>query len=329
MATVAIFLTVGNFDAPTIPADIIAQPTRWNIALPVSEIIASGDPGGPYAGNQLKYSNATADDIRQSEAREITPNFGTFSDPDYFYVAQAPDGAYEVRFIAPTWGSTSSPFSASDHTRSELRCVFPGPSDTPPSSSRGNFKLADRMKLVGVFRCLRFPDLPGTGTVPSSNGDNITVMQIHPISDGASSTFVILLLRRNGELQATMRNADNTNAASSPWNVPIILLSGVSINDVIWYECITESDRIEWRAENRTQSPGTIVTLTQTVPNVAGAGGLTQRTRFQYAKAGCYHGTNPNDSGDIANVVNGVLAKNLVTDFVGVAYRELSMEYLT
>lgn len=40
-------------------------------------------------------------------------------------------------------------------------------------------------------------------------------------------------------------------------------------------------------------------------------------------------GTNPNDSGDIANVVSGVLAKNLVTDFVGVAYRELSMEYLT
>ena len=300
--------------------------TGWEIAIPTSRALTTGT-GSPYAGGELKYSNTNAAAIAQSEAAILNP-IGTYSS-EWLQVQQAPDGQYEVLFKSPIWGSPSSPFSGSDHTRSELRQLTDGPTNS--GDSKGDFKIADRARITMVARPLRWPDLASNGSA-TTTGNNLTMMQIHPndglAGDTATSTvFSILALRKNGELQATLTNADGTNAASSPWNVPIVLLSSVQLGDVLWVELTTEADRLEWRAENRTRAAGTIVTLTQSVPDVA-SNGLTQRTRFQYLKAGCYHATPPNFSSDASAAVAGVLNPSLVTDFAAVAVRSLSYEFL-
>ena len=315
-------VTPGGGSAPPANPSELIDFSGWEIAIPTSRALSSGT-GSPYAGGELKYSNATAAAAAQSEAAIINP-IGTYSS-DWLMVQLAPDDEYEVLFKAPIWGSPSTPFSGSDHTRSELRQLTDGP--TSSGDSKGDFKIADRARITMVARPLRFPDLASNGTA-STTGNNLTMMQIHPITDAASSSvFSILALRKNGQLQATMTNADGTNAASSPHNVPIVLLTGVQIGDLLWIELTTEADRLEWRAENRTRAAGTIVTLTQSVPNVS-SGGLTQRTRFQYLKAGCYHATPPNFSSDASAAVAGVLNPALVTDFAAVAIRSLSYEFL-
>lgn len=300
-------------------------PADWNLALPVSERLTSGT-GSPYNGGELKYLDTTAADRAQSDAGEILPNVGDYASNEWLFPQRGPDGKWELVFRASIWGSPSTPFSGSDHTRCELRAIKPGPTNS--GSSRGDFKVADRLFMDGEFRPLRFPDRDGNGGT-STTGNNLTIMQLHPITDAASSSvFSIMALRKNGQLQCTMTNADGTRASDAPHNVPIVLLNNVQIGDVIWYELTTEADRLEWRGENRTRAPGTIVTLTQPIPNVA-SGGLTQRNRFQYAKAGCYHATDVSFSTDAPNVVNGVLPRNLVTDFAAVAYRYVRYRYLT
>ncbi len=318
--------TVRATPAPPANPAAILDFTGWEIAIPTSRALTTG-AGSPYAGGQLKYSNATAADIAQSEAAILNP-IGTYSS-EWLQVQQAPDAQYEVLFKSPIWGSPSSPFEASDHTRSELRQLTDGPTNS--GDGKGDFKIADRGRITMVARPLRFPDLASNGTA-STTGNNLTMMQIHPndglAGDNASSTvFSILALRKNGELQATLTNADGTRASDPPWNVPIVLLAGVQLGDVLWIELTTEADRLEWRAENRTRAAGTIVTLTQSVPDVA-SNGLTQRTRFQYFKAGCYHATPPNFSSDAPEAVSGVLAPLLVSDFAAVAIRSLSYTFL-
>ncbi len=297
----------------------------WELALPVSRALSSGT-GSPYAGGQLKYDCSTATSIAQSENATVVP-IGTYSS-DWFRIQQAPDGQYEVLFLAPVWGSPSSPCaggSTSDHTRTELRQLTPGPSNS--GASKGDFKIADRGRLTLVTRPLRFPDRD-RNNVATTTGNNLTLAQIHPISDGAaSSVFSILLLRKNGDLEATLTNADGTSATATPYNQPLDLLTGVQLGDVLWIELTTEADRLEWRAENRTRAAGTIVTMTQQVPNVLSAG-LSQRTRYQYFKAGYYHGTQPDYSTDAAEVVGGVLDPALVSDYGAAAIRSISYTFL-
>lgn len=314
------------------------NPADWNLALPFSEAIPSNRVGGPYAGGELKYlysgtqpitpEKVAADpDAQQSEAAEIDPNVGDYASSEWLFPQRGPDGKWELVFRASIWGSPSSPFSGSDHTRTELRGIKPGPTNS--GSTRGDFKVADRMFMEGEFRPLRFPNLDRDGN-NSATGNNLTTMQLHPVDsldDAATSVFSIMALRKNGQLQCTMANADGTNAATTH-GVPIVLLSNVQLGDVITYELTTEADRLEWRAENKTRAPGTIVTLTQPIPNVSSAG-VTQRTRFQYPKAGCYHATGVDKSTDAPNVVNGVLPRRLVTDFAAVAYRYVRYRYLT
>ncbi len=307
------------------------EPADWNLALPTSEKLpatSGGRPvvGGPYAGNELKYSNATTADLAQSEAAEIEPTIADYASGEWLYPQKGPDGKWEVVFRTSIWGSPSTPFGGSDHTRCELRGIKPGPTNS--GSSRGDFKVADRLFLEGEFRPLRFPNRDGNGGT-SATGNNLTMMQLHPISDNASSSvFSILALRKSGELQATMTNADGSRASDAPFNVPIVLLPNVQIGDVVWYELTTEADRLEWRAENKTRAAGTIVRLTQPIPNVL-SNGLSQRNRFQYAKAGCYHATDVTFSTDAPKVVNGVLARKDVNDFAAVAYRYVRYRYLT
>ncbi|MBA4285470.1 MAG: hypothetical protein C0434_08065 [Xanthomonadaceae bacterium] len=302
------------------------EPNDWNLALPTSEVLTVGT-GSPYAGGELKYSNATAADIAQSEAAEIDPNVGDYADRDWLFPQKGPDGKWEVVFRTSIWGSPSSPFSGSDHTRCELRGIKRGPTNS--GSTRGDFKVADRMFMEGEFRPLQFPARDRDG-VDSATGNNLTMMQLHPVDSldaAASSVFSIMALRKNGQLQCTLTNADGTNAATTH-GVPIILLSGVQLGDVIQYELTTEADRLEWRAVNVTRAPGTIVTMTQSIPNVS-SGGVTQRTRFQYPKAGCYHATGVDKSLDAAKAVNGVIPRRDITDFAAVAYRYVRYRYLT
>lgn len=300
----------------------------WNLAIPTSEVIPANRTGGPYAGGELKYDNSTAANAAQSEAAEILPTVGNYADRDWLYPQRGPDGRWECVFKAPIWGSPSSPFSGSDHTRCELRGIKPGPTNS--GSSRGDFKLADELELEAICRPLRFPDRDGNNGT-SATGNNLTMFQLHPVDsldNATSSVFSILALRKNGQLQATMTNADGTRASDAPHNVPIVLLSNVQLGDVIWYRIVTFNDRLEWLAENRTRAAGTVVSLIQPVPNVLSAG-VSQRTRFQYAKVGCYHATSVSFSTDAPKVVNGVLQRKDVTDFAAVAIRDVRYRYRT
>lgn len=312
---------------PTKPSDIINF-AGFNLAIPTSRSVAATGVGvtpayPAYAGGELKYSNATPRAIQESNATTIT-TIGDYQSP-WFYVQQAPDGIWEVVFTCPIWGSPSTPFGGggtSDHTRSELRQILPGPTNS--GASLGDFKIADRLRATMLCRPLRFPDVDNAGSPTAAN--NLTMMQLHPISDGASSSvFSILALRKDGKLQATMRDANGTNGAAT--DAAQNLLIGVSLGDLLWIELTTEADRLEWRAENRTKGGG-IKTLSQPVTAGNLSGGLNQRDRFQYLKGGCYQGTEVLMSTDAAKAVNGVLSLSDVIDRAAVALRQFQYGFL-
>lgn len=302
--------------APAYPNDILPLDGNFEWAIPTSRPLTSGT-GSPYAGGELKYDLTNAATTAQSNNDNVprtpggTPSLATYTS-DWLKVDRYPgDAAYSVRCRAPIWGSPSSPGgTGSDHTRSEARQLFYGPTNS--GASKGDFKIADRLRTILLVRPTRFPNVDNAGSPTDRN--NLTLLQLHPISDAAShTTFVILALRKDKVLEATMRNADGTDAVPGALK---ILLTNFDLGDVLWVEMTTYSDRIEWRAENRTKTPGTIVSLTQTVPTTNTSGGLSQRDRFQYFKFGCYHGTEVANSTDAAAAVSGVLSPTAYSDYI-------------
>jgi len=303
--------------APAYPNDILPLDGNFEWAIPTSRPLTSGT-GSPYAGGELKYDLTNAATTAQSNNDNVprtpggTPGLATYTS-DWLKVARYPgDASYSVRCRSPIWGSPSSPGgTGSDHTRSEARQLFYGATNS--GASKGDFKIANQLRATLLVRPTRFPDVDNAGSPTAKN--NLTLLQLHPISDAASNTtFVILALRKDGTLEATMRNADGTDAV--PTALQKNLLTNFDLGDLLWVEMTTRADRIEWRAENRTKAPGTIVSLTQTVPATNTSGGLSQRDRFQYFKFGCYHGTEVVNSTDAALAVGGVLSPTAYTDYI-------------
>ncbi len=273
----------------------------------------------------LRYDSGN---VSGSEADELY-TIGAFT-YRYFFVERTA-GIDELVMRAPISGSPTTPVPPSgsnDHPRVECRQKTPGPSGHTKGTTEpvGDFLLAENLRFWGLCRPTRFPDRDNAGSTTGAN--NLTLMQLQP-TDGASgalTTFVILALRKDGRLEATMYGADGANAAPGTADD---LLTGVALGDLIWWEISTSATQVVWRAENRTQAPGVIQTLTIIVPNTS-AGGVGTRTRYYAKKWGCYLGTNVvQSSDDIAGKrVAGVVAHSDVTDYAEVRYREVGFEYL-
>jgi hypothetical protein len=306
------------------PTALIPSIADYELILPTNSV---GQPS--IADGVLRY---TSSNVAGSEAGKVDRPVGSFT-YRYFRI-ECSAGVNELVMRAPISGSptTASPPSGSnDHTRVEFRQIEPGPSGHT-TGTKGDFLLSEKLQMTGLCRPMRFPDRDNTGSTTADN--NLTLMQLQPTdgTPGANTTFVILALRKSGELDATMRNADGSNAADGgPGEAANdILLTGVDLGDVIWWQVTTAATQVTWRAENRTKAPGTIVTKVMPVPDVTGAG-VNQRTRYHAHKWGSYHGTNVTQSSDdIAgkrNATTGIVAHEDVTDYAEVRYRSLTYAF--
>lgn len=303
------------------PNLLIPAIADYELLLPTNAV---GQPS--VADGVLRYQAGNA---AGSEATRVYP-VGTFS-YRYFRI-ECTGGVNELVMRAPISGSptTASPPSGSnDHTRVEFRQIVPGPSEHT-TGSKGDFLLSEKLQMTGICRPMRFPDRDNAGSTTDDN--NLTLMQLQPTdgTPGALTTFVILALRKNGLLEATMRGADNVSISASPNQTADDLLTGVQLGDLIWWQVTTSATTLYWRAENRTREPGVIRTLTLTVPDSTAAGQNT-RTRYYAHKWGAYHGTNVvQSSDDLAgkrDAGTGIVAHEDVTDYAEVRYRSLTYAF--
>lgn len=305
------------------PNLLIPAIADYELVLPTNSVGQAGTADGV-----LRY---TSSNTVGSEAQNLYP-VGTFS-YRYFRI-ECSGGVNELVMRAPISGSpttASPPSGTNDHTRVEFRQRVAGPSGHTVGS-KGDFLLSEKLQMTGLCRPMRFPDRDNAGSTTADN--NLTLMQLQPTdgTSGANTTFIILALRKSGELDATMRNADGTNAADGGAGEAAndILLTGVDLGDLIWWQITTAATQVTWRAENRTKAPGTIVTKVMPVPDVTGSG-VNQRTRYHAHKWGAYHGTNVvQSSDDLAgkrDAGTGIVAHEDVTDYAEVRYRSLTYAF--
>lgn len=306
---------------PTAPADILDL-SNFDLALPVSEPIAADKVGGPYAGGELKYSNASAADIAQSDCWQSIFPIGRLTN-EWFKVALGPDNVWEVPCKAPVFGSVSNAFEGSDHTRTEGRSRLKG---SAPASSKGEFLQVDKARLRGTCRPMRWPDNDANGR-PASGASgtishNLTVCQIHDLS----LVFVIVLLRKKtnglGRIEFTSRNVDQSARPS------VVLHDDVPLESLLDYQLVWGPDaNLYWRSRvslwNGSSFGGYGAWNEQVIPCDPG-----WANRPQYFKAFAYHGTGPEWSTDYLRgaVVNGVLPVNQVTDYIQVNYRFIAVD---
>lgn len=284
----------------------------FDLALPLSRALTSGT-GSPYAGGELKYSDATPEDAAQSNCMTIYP-IGDYSS-EYFDTVQWSDGVWELAAKGIVWGACSNPFAGSDHTRTEVRSRKRG---SAPISGKGEFLQADKATLEGACRPMRWPDndalgRPAVGTGTPSH--NMTLYQIHDLS----LVFVIVLFRKKsnglGRIEFTSRNVDQSSRPT------VILHDDVPLGSLLEFS-------LRWGPDPNLYSETRVDGGALNVQTISCDPGWAERPN--YFKCYAYQGTPPIYSSDYlrgAVGANGVLRREDALDTYEVRYRRMRMYF--
>lgn len=271
-------------DAPP-PSDIIDL-TDWTLGLPVNS-------AGELFYNTFKYDGSgnliPNPSGNASRSTCLIKSDLTSYTSRYFYSSVAGDGTPEVNFIAPIFGSVSTPTTLSNHTRSELRGQIHGTGASATEFRRDN---RPRLEITAVVR-----------KRPAANGD-IDICQIH----GLSTYFLIVVLRANGDLESSMTPPNGTGRTA------VDIAKGVDVGDII-------NLVLDWDTDNKIRYT---VSINGSTPlNYVHATDPGWASLDCYFKAGAYHGSDPQESQDYGKVVNGLLDPADVNDVAWVSIRAL------
>lgn len=291
MAYVA--LNAGNAVIVTPPSSVITT-ANWSLTKPVN----SG--GELFYNTYINPSSEVLNSVPPGDATRslaaATASLTGFSAP-YFYVSNTL-GYNEVNFIAPVFGSTTTPNTLSNHVRCELRGTLTG-----TGATSNEWREANQGQLTGVARVIQRP---------AATGD-VDFIQIHGGGSNGSLVFLIAVLRSTGTLQMTNRNFDQTSRATTD------LATGIVNGDVLSYQMTygpTDNVVISLSV-NGTPASGSPFTISTD---------STWSTKDVHFAAGSYSNTDVLLSNDYAtaHAAGDLLRFDQVTDRGWIAYRSLS-----
>lgn len=295
----------GNAVAIGFPSDLIPAVSQFSITEPVN---SSGElfynaytRTGACTGTSAPQTANPAADLVRSLGRTITATVG-YSSP-YFYL-----GGGEVHFVVPIWGSTTTPDTLSNHTRSELRSLLGGTGATKST----DFNRNNRPVLTGTVRVVKFPASGGKVTIAQYHADTTTTP-----ATASGDTFMLLSVDQAGNLASSITKKDQ----SGTFNTTVLTPTSVLGKRISFSARYDTDNIIHWSVS----IDGGAAVLTDQAVEAAWNGANI------YAKAGAYHSTDVLCAAepDYSNAVgNGGLLSARFTDYIETAWSALTLTLL-